>query len=140
MLRLVNAMDSLMGLQRAFDDAKKNDYFGLGTPTCGSYPHINIFNVEDASVLTAELAGVKKEDIKIEVKNNLIRIHGERKVHYPENVSIHRVERKNLKFDRTLKLSHRVNIDQIKADFKDGVLTVTLPMAESEKPKSIAIA
>lgn len=140
MLRLVNALDSLMGLQRAFDEAKKNDYFGMGTTTCGAYPHINIFKEGDSSILTAELAGVKKEDIKLEVKDNLIRVYGERKINYPEGVSVHRLERRNMKFDRTLKLSHRVNMEQIKADFKDGILKVILPVAESEKPKSIAIA
>ena len=74
MLRLVNAMDRLMGLQRAFDDAKKNDYFGLGTSTCGGYPHINIFKEGETSVLTAELAGVKKERSKIK-KKPLLRLN-----------------------------------------------------------------
>lgn len=140
MLGLVNTLDTMMSLQRAFDEARENDYFGLGTPHRGTQPHINIFKSGDTSVLTAELAGVAKDDINIEIKNNLVRISGERKVEFPKDASVHRVERRNYTFDRTVKLGHRVDSDQVQADYKDGVLKVILPMAESEKPKAITIS
>ena len=140
MLGFANALDTMLALQRAFDDAKNNDYFGLGTPNRGTYPHVNIFKDGDNSVLTAELAGVEKEDIKIEVKGNLVRLYGERKIQFPKDASVHRVERRNFKFDRTVKLGHRVDMDKIQADYKNGVLKIVMPIAESEKPKEITIS
>lgn len=140
MLGLVNALDRMMALQQAFDDAKENDYFGLGTTNRGTYPHVNIFKEDNNSILTAELAGVEKDDIKIEVKDNLVRLFGERKIQFPKDASVHRVERRNFNFDRTVKLSHRVDVENIKAEYQNGILKIVLPIAESEKPKEITIS
>ena len=138
--RFSNAIDALLAVQEAVDAAYRNDYFESGTTSRGSYPAVDLFQNGDEVVLTAEIPGVKKEDIKIEVKNNLFRISGTRKLEYPEKASFHRVERRNLKFDRTVRLPHSVDADKIKAEYVNGVLKVKLPMAESEKPKQIKVA
>jgi HSP20 family protein len=60
-------------------------------------------------------------------------------INYGENVSYHRVERNSAKFDRTLKLPINVEADQVKAKYKDGILVISLPRAEADKPRQIAI-
>jgi HSP20 family protein len=138
--RLSNAFDQVFALQRALDAAHRNDYFELGTPSRGGYPAIDLFKNGEDTVLIAEIPGVKKEEIKIEVKNNLFRISGERNIEYPEDSSAHRLERRNRKFDRTIKLPIKVDAEKIKAEYQDGVLVVVLPRAESDKPKLIKVA
>ena len=138
--RFSTAFDTLLAVQQSLDAARRSDYFEYHTSNRGAYPHINLFQDGYDTILTAEIPGVKKEDINIEVKNNLIRISGKRSVEYPEKSSVHRMERKEMKFDRTLKLPGRVNADQINADYQNGVLKVVLPRAEADKPKLIKVA
>jgi HSP20 family protein len=138
--RFSNAIDALLAVQEAVEAANRNDYFDRSTTCRGSYPNIDLFQKDDDTVLTVELPGVKKEDINIEIKDNLFRISGERKVDYPDKSSVHRVERRNLKFDRTVKLPIKVDSDKVTAEYKNGVLSVVLPRAESDKPKQIKVA
>ena len=77
--------------------------------------------------------------ITLEVKNDVLRLAGERKVLHNDEVSVHRQERRNFSFDRTLKLPFNVDESQIKADFKDGLLAVELVHSEQDKPQKIAI-
>ena len=139
--RFSNAFDALLAVQKAVDSvANRTDYFDLHTTSRGAYPSVDLFQKDDDAILMAELPGVKKEDIQLEIKDNLIRISGERKIEYPEKVSVHRVERRNTKFDRTFRLPHKVDIDKINAEYKNGVLTIKMPRAESDKPKQIKVA
>lgn len=138
--RFSNAIDALLAVQQSVEAARRNDYFERSTTCRGSYPCIDLFQKGDDTVLTVELPGVKKEDINIEIKDNLFRISGERKVEYPEKSSVHRVERRSLKFDRTVKLPIRVDSEKVNAEYKNGVLSVVLPRAESDKPKQIKVA
>jgi HSP20 family protein len=134
-----NALDELLRVQEAVEAARRSDYFGRSTTSRGSYPSINLFQEGDNTVLTAEFPGVKKDDIAIEIKDNLIRLSGERRLDYPEKASVHRVERRNVKFDRTVKIPSRVEMDKVKAEYNDGILKVVLPRAEADKPKQISI-
>lgn len=138
--RFSNAFDTLLALQQAVDAAQQNDYFEFGTTCKGSYPYVDLFEQDDTTVLTVELPGMSKEDIAIEIKDNLIRISGERKLQYPDNASVHRLERRSNKFDRTLRLPVKVDTSKVKADYVNGVLKVFLPRAESDKPKQIKVA
>lgn len=134
-----SAFDTLWRLQRAMDRAMDNDYFGLSTFSAGT-PSLNIFKEDENSLVTVEIPGVKKEDVKLEVKGNTLRISGERKIDFPEKASLHRRERSAYKFDRTVRLSHEVDENKIKAELKDGVLAVLLPPKEEHKPKSITVS
>lgn len=139
--RFSNALEALLALQNAVDSvANRNEYFDLHTTSRGAYPSVDLFQHGDDAILTAELPGVKKEDIKLEIKDNLIRISGERKIEYPEKVSVHRLERRNTTFDRTFRLPHRVELDKVNAEYKDGVLKIRMPRAENDKPKQIKVA
>lgn len=138
--RFSNAFDTLLAIQQAVDAAHRNDYFERSTTSRGTYPSLDLFQDGDNVVLTAEIPGVKKEEINIEIKDNLFRISGERNLDYPENASFHRVERRARKFDRTIRLPHKVEIEAVKADYQNGVLKVVLPRAAADKPKQIKVA
>ena len=137
--RFANAFDTLVNVQNAVEAARRSDYFGYSTTQRGAYPFVNLFQEGDNTVLTAEVPGMSKEDIKLEIKENLLRISGKRKVEYPEKSSVHRLERRNINFDRTLKLPVKVDPAQVNAEYKNGILKVVMPRAESDKPKSIEI-
>ncbi|MBF0238385.1 MAG: Hsp20/alpha crystallin family protein [SAR324 cluster bacterium] len=134
--RTVNAM---LSLQDALDRAHANDFFGGHTTSRGVNPPVNLFEKDGDVVLVTELPGVHKENIKMEVKENMIRLSGERKLDYSENCSCHRMERGAWKFDRSIKLPFRVDNDKIRAELKNGLLVVSLPRAEQDKPRQIAI-
>jgi len=103
-------------------------------------PAVDVFDTQDAVVLKAELAGMKPDDIQIEVEDNVLTIKGERK--FEEKVDeerYYRVERRFGSFQRSLALPQGVKADQIEAAYDEGILTVTVPKAEQEKPKRIEV-
>ena len=137
--RFANAFDTLSSIQNAVEAARRSDFSGYSTTQRRVYPFVNLFQENDNTVLTAEVPGLKKEEIKLEIKDNLIRISGKRKIEYPEKSSVHRLERRNLNFDRTIKLPVKVDVSLVKAEYQNGILKVVLPRAESDKPRSIEI-
>ena len=139
MLSLSNTLDALLALQEAMDDALNTGYFEGMTSSTGAYPPINIFEKNGDLILVAELPGIKKEDLQLQVKENTLRLAGERILNYGENISYHRIERNSSKFDRTLKLPIKVASDQVEAKYKDGILVISLPRAEADKPRQITI-
>jgi len=103
-------------------------------------PAVDVFDTKDAVVLKAELAGMKPEDIQIEVEDNVLTIKGERK--FEEKVDderYYRVERRFGSFQRSIALPQGVKADDIQATYQDGILEVHVPKAEEEKPKKIAV-
>jgi len=104
-------------------------------------PSVDISETDDEIIVTAELPGVKKEDIKISLQDNVLTIRGEKKQekeHKDENY--HRIERAYGSFQRSFTLPTPVNTDKIKASFKDGVLKIQLPKTEEAKMKEIPIS
>lgn len=136
---LPSVLEDLLGLQNAMDRTFNTGFFDSSTSSRGVYPAVNIFEKDDDLVLIAELPGVKKEDMNIEVKGNTVRIAGERTIKHGEDISYHRIERDSSKFDRTLRLPTNVEAGKVKAEYKDGLLMLTLPRAEADKPKQITI-
>ncbi|MGK5095099.1 Hsp20/alpha crystallin family protein [Deltaproteobacteria bacterium TL4] len=136
---LSSTLDTLLALQDAMERAGRTEYFGSSTTSAGGYPLVNIFDKDGDYVVVAELPGIKKEDLNLEVKENLLRLAGERKIEYGKEVSGHRIERRPYRFDRTLKLPFRVDQNKIRAEYNNGLLAISLPRAESDKPKQIAI-
>ena len=103
-------------------------------------PAVDVFDTKDAVVLKAELAGMNPDDIQIEVDDNVLTIKGERK--FEEKVDderYYRIERRFGSFQRSLALPQGVKADEITATYEDGILTVTVPKAEEEKPKRIEV-
>lgn len=132
-------LETLLGLQEALDLTRDAGFFENGTASSGVYPPVNIFEKNGDLVLVAELPGIKKEFLNIEVRENILRLSGTRTIDYEKNASYHRIERNSLKFDRTLRLPFNIESGRVQAEYKDGLLVVSLPRAESDKPKKIAI-
>jgi HSP20 family protein len=134
-----DALDALLDFQRALEAQLESDWLRGVTTGTGAIPPINVFQQGDSLVVILELPGVAKSDLEIQAKDNSIRISGKKSIAYPAGVSLHRRERRSGMFDRTLTMPMQLNPDGIKAEFRDGVLVLFIPRAESDKPRSIAI-
>lgn len=134
--QLQNQIDHL------FDDAFK----GFGFPSLSSEfsnsplleqgffkPNVNVSGDANSYFITLDMPGLKQEDISIEIKNDTLKIHGEKQTE-SENKDRHfyRVERCYGSFERTLALPGDVIVDEIEANMKDGVLSLTLPRQEQD--------
>ena len=103
-------------------------------------PAVDIIEADDHFELHAEVPGVLQEDVKIAIEDNILTISGEKNVDTKsEGRNRHRVERSSGKFERSFQLPETVEVDQTKADYKAGILTISLPKAEKTKPKEIEI-
>jgi HSP20 family protein len=104
-------------------------------------PPADVIENKDSFVVRAELPGLKKEDVKVTLQNNVLILSGEKKKETEEkNEAYHRVERSYGSFYRSFELPVAVDANNIKADFKDGILKVVLPKIEEAKPKEIEIS
>jgi HSP20 family protein len=139
MIGSYNALDALFDFQRALESHLESDWLRGATAGTGAFPAINVFQQGDNLVAIIELAGVNKSDLEIQAKDNTIRISGKKEIAYPEKVSLHRRERLTGTFDRTLTVPIQIDADRIKAEYRDGVLAVFIPRAESDKPRTISI-
>jgi len=107
----------------------------------GWTPALDVFEGKDSFTVKAELPGMKKEDIEVTLHDGSLSISGERKVETKhEDAEVYRAERFFGRFQRTVTLPAPVAGDKIKAHYKDGVLTITLPKTEEAKPKQIDVA
>ena len=131
--------DTLDRLQKALEARLTSDWLQDMTTSRGPYPPINVFQQGDDILAIIELPGIDKNDLQIQAKDNTIRISGQKAIIYPEGVSVHRRERISGEFDRTLSIPVQLNVDGIKAEYRDGILALFLPRAESDKPRTIAI-
>jgi HSP20 family protein len=103
-------------------------------------PPVDIYENGDSLVLKAELPGINPDDVEIRVEDNTLYLKGERKFEKEvKEQNYHRVERSYGTFTRTFSLPNSVDADKVAANFKDGVLTLTMPKKEEAKPKTIKI-
>ena len=107
---------------------------------CAWRPAVDIYETEGELVLKAELPGIQKEDVSVEVKDNVLTLKGER---FPEpEVDADKYYRKEIcfgTFERSFTLQDRIQPELIKATFKNGVLIVKIPRPQLEKPKQINV-
>jgi HSP20 family protein len=140
MAMFADPFDALLSLQQALDSFRTSGWLGSGPSASGAYPPLNVFRKGDDCVVIAELPGVKKSDLDIQVKGNTIRISGTKTVDYGEKASLHRRERLAGRFDRTISLPVEVDVDRVQADYRDGILALLLPRSERDKPRSIKLS
>lgn len=104
------------------------------------FPSVDISETPQEYTLRAEIPGMKKEDTKISVNNNVLTISGEKKSETKhEDKKYHRVESYYGSFQRSFVLPDAIKTDKVAASFKDGVLTVTVPKSEEAKEKTVDI-
>lgn len=145
---------TLNALQRRFDplgflDTPFNRFFeGLNLspfseeafPLTKWAPACDIYETEKEVVVKAELPGLKRENVNVSIENNLLTIYGERRFEEEtQKDKYHRVERTYGEFMRSFTLPTFVDIAKIGAEFKDGILMLTLPKREEAKPKQIEV-
>ncbi len=103
-------------------------------------PAVDVVEHDDSFVIEAELPGMNKDDIKISVTNDVLTIRGEKKIEKEDKKkNYHRTERSYGSFSRTFALPGNVKADKVDAEFKNGILTVTVPKSEEAKPKQIDV-
>jgi len=103
-------------------------------------PAVDIYETEHELVVKADVPEVDPKDLDIRVENNILTIRGERKFEKKVNEENYlRVERAYGTFSRSFSLANTVNSEAIKADYQNGVLTLTIPKREEAKPKQIKV-
>lgn len=104
-------------------------------------PSVDISETDTAYVIKGEIPGVNKEDVKINIEAGMITIRGERKQEKEEkDKKFHRIERSYGSFMRSFRLPDNVDETAVKAEFKDGMINVTLPKSAKTKAKSIDVS
>ena len=124
-----------------------NEFFGRGGTDEGAWsagnwsPPVDIYEMDEALVIKAELPGLSKDDISIELKENTLTIRGERKrLDEVKEGNYHRMERVYGAFQRSFLLPTTVEQDKVKASYKDGILELYLPKVPAAQPKRIAVS
>jgi HSP20 family protein len=134
-----DSFDALSGLQQAMDAFRSSGWLASGPSGGGSYPPLNVFRKADDFIIIAEIPGVRKSELEVQVKGNTIRLAGTKSVSTPQQASLHRRERLAGRFDRAVTLPVEIDADGVKAECRDGVLALYLPRAQRDKPRSIQI-
>jgi HSP20 family protein len=137
-----NPFQDLMALQqrvnRLFEEAFPSERAELSWTAWT--PAVDVYEDTEAILIEADLPGLTKEDVKVSLENNVLTIHGERKLSREDKRdNYHRVERAYGSFTRSFTLPSNVDAQRIGAEFKDGVLRLQLPKREEAKPKQIEV-
>jgi HSP20 family protein len=136
-----NEMSLLQNQMNRLFDSALHTWPGDTNGTSHWAPAADIYESENELVVNLDLPGVDPKLVDIRVENNVLTIRGERRMEEKQdNHNFHRVERTYGSFARSFTLSTFVDADKIRANYKAGVLSITLPKAEAAKPKRIQIA
>jgi len=128
--------DIRQDLEARFDQLGKDvkQFIDRITPDseCTSfYPDVDHVEDDHAIRIYIDLPGMDKNDIQLSIKDNVLTVKGERLILYPESIKKHRLERSKGMFTRSFPVASAINITDIKAKFKDGVLSIEIPRMES---------
>lgn len=130
---------SLRDMQR-LQDSLNRFLSNSSTHNASEFPLVNVWTSEAGAIVRAEVPGVAPEEVDISLVHDTLTIRGSRKTEeLKEGETRHRYERGYGQFTRSLQLPFGVEADQVEAKFSNGVLQITLPRAEAEKPKRISV-
>ncbi|MBW1996583.1 MAG: Hsp20/alpha crystallin family protein [Deltaproteobacteria bacterium] len=119
------------------------DDFGMGYPHTleRRMPHLDLSETDDSLVVKAELPGVDPRDLDISIMEDLLTIKGEmRQTTTDKEAAYHRIERRYGYFSRSIRLPCKVSIDDARATYDKGVLTIVMPKCEPDRPREIKIS
>ncbi len=134
LFNLHNQMGRVFGNLLSANDSENSEESTSWMPT------VDISEMDSGFEIHVELPGVAQDDVQVSVTDNLLTIKGEKhQKQETENKNFHRVERRYGTFQRSFTLPKHVDTANIKADYKDGILALTIPKAEAAKPKEIQI-
>jgi len=131
----------LRGLQDEMNRVFSDFFDEAGEKTIAAFsPAVDLVDTENSLQVKVELPGVKKEDVEITLKNDVLTVKGEKKEEKEEKgENRYYIERSYGSFSRSLTLPAAVQFDKVVASFVDGVLEITLPKAEEEKARQVEI-
>ena len=130
----------LQALQERIDKLFEESMRGREIAPAAWTPAVDIYETDDAIILEAELPGMNEKDIEVKIEDNVLTIRGERKFEEErKEENYYRMERFYGTFQRSFTLPSNVDTDKVKAEYKKGILKVTLPKKEQAKPKQIKI-
>lgn len=109
-----------------------------GSDEAGWTPPVDIYETEDRYVVTAEVAGLAREDLQIQIQDGKLTLRGERQAGEASSVRFERVERGHGRFARAFVLPHAVDATDIAADLQNGVLTISVPKRSDRRQIDIA--
>lgn len=139
--RFGHAWDAFHDLEREVDHLLNSMNLALHGVRAGrAFPSVNFYEYDDRYLLTAELAGVRKEDLDLSITDGILTLKGQRLG--PEDVSdndYRRAERPRGKWQRSLRLPDRIDASRLKAEFHSGILKLTLPKAPESAARQIPI-
>jgi HSP20 family protein len=132
--------DPFSQLQSEVDRMLEAAFGPVGTTVSGVYPPVNLFDDGEAFVVRAELPGVDPTKVELDVQDATLTLRGERALAEPAaEGAYHRRERPEGRFRRVIRMPGRVSGDQARAEYRDGVLTVTIPKAAEARPRRLSI-
>ena len=105
----------------------------------GVSPPVNLFETSDAYVLTAEVPGIRSEELEVTLEHDRLTLAGERRIEYPKEASLHRAERRGGSFRRTVQLPSEVDGEKVEASYRNGVLRIRIPKAPEHQPRRISV-
>jgi HSP20 family protein len=127
-------------MNRLFEDAGRGIRSDEPASTTTWSPAVDIFETDGDIVVKAELPGMDRKDITLNLENNVLTLRGERRFEKEtKEENYHRIERSYGGFSRAFSIPSMVDEERIRADYKDGVLKIVLPKKEQAKPKQIKI-
>jgi HSP20 family protein len=139
--RPLDPFTNLRRLNSALDEAFGTWPAAENLPASPWFPACDVFEDKDAVKLLAELPGVRPEDVKLSVENNLLTIRGEKQQQSGDRSGrVHSFERSYGQFERSFTLPSTIDPDRISASFEHGILTVTIPKAERARPREIPVS
>ena len=128
-------------MNRLFEDTGRGWRSDEPAATTTWSPAVDIFETEGEIVVKAELPGMERKDITLNLEKNILTLRGERRFEKEtKDDNYHRIERSYGTFSRAFSIPATVDEENIRADYKDGVLKIVLPKKEQSKPKQIRIA
>jgi len=128
-------------MNRLFEDASRNWKSDEPASTTTWSPAVDIFETESEIVVKAEVPGMERKDITLNLENNVLTLKGERRfLKEAKEENYHRIERSYGGFSRAFSIPATVDEEKIRADYQDGVLKIVLPKKEQLRPKQIKIA
>jgi HSP20 family protein len=129
-------------MNRLFDESVRNVKPGDEALSSAIWsPAVDIYETDDEVVVKAELPEVNQKDIDIQIENNTLTLRGERKLNKEtKKENFHRIERAYGTFSRSFTLPGTIDQEKISADYKDGILKISMPKREETRPKQIKVA
>ena len=135
------ALSNVLDVRGDFDRLFNLSGFGEEPGSYGDWsPQIDVYEEKDSVILKADLPGLTKDSITVNVEENIVTLEGTKeREEKSEETGYYRCERWHGSFKRSFEIPAGVDAAKVKAGFKDGVLTVTLPRSEASKPRKVDI-